>query len=232
MRNILFLILLVLIIGSCKPETSDAPAPVKTPAKAMLLLPAQNEPCTNGLVVSSTQSTIQFKWNKADNTDAYDLVLKNLESGAITTHPAAANTQIDLTIARNMPFSWYIVSKSSSSSATIQSDTWKFYNAGPADVSYAPYPADAMVPALGANVTATGGKITLDWNGGDADNDIVSYDVFFGTTNTPALLSGNVVNSILPDVTVASNTLYYWKVITKDAKGNKSDSGIYQFRVN
>lgn len=232
MRNILFLTLLILIIGSCKPKKSDVPAPVKTPAKAVLLFPAQNEPCTNGVVVSTTQSTVQFKWNKADNTDSYDLVLKNLESGVTTTHPAAANTQLDLTIARNMPFSWYIVSKSSTSSSNIQSDTWKFYNAGPASVSYAPYPADAMIPALGANVNATGGKITLDWNGSDADNDIVSYDVFFGTTNTPALLSANVVNSILPDVTVAASTTYFWKVITKDAKGNKSDSGIYQFRVN
>ena len=232
MRNIIFLVLIVLITGSCKEKTSDVPAPVKTPAKAVLLFPAQNEPCSNGVVVSTTQSTIQFKWNKADNTESYDLVLKNLETGVVANHPASSNTQLDLTIARNMPFSWYIVSKSGTSSASIQSDTWKFYNAGPANVSYAPYPADAMIPALGANVTATSGKITLDWNGSDADNDIVSYDVFFGTTNTPALLSANVVNSILPDVTVASNAIYFWKVITKDAKGNKSDSGLYQFKIN
>lgn len=85
---------------------------------------------------------------------------------------------------------------------------------------------------MGASVTATRGKITLDWNGSDPDKDIVSYDVHLDTTTGVVLLSGNLVNSTLADVTVNGYTTYNWKGVTKDSKGNTSDSGIYQFNVN
>lgn len=230
MRNLIVLILLCTISWSC--EKSSNPEPVKNPAKAVLTFPAQNEACTTGTIISATQSSVEFKWNKSENTDSYELVLKNLESGTITNHPAGANNQLTVTLNRNTPYSWYIISKLSSSTTPAQSDTWKFYNAGPASVFYAPFPADALTPAMGANVTATGGKITLSWTGSDADNDITSYDVYLGTTNAPSILSANLNASPLANVTVAANTTYYWKVITKDAKGNTSDSGIYQFKVN
>lgn len=230
MRYLLVITLLCTIGWSCK--KSGSPEPVKNPAKATLLFPAQNEACTTGTIISNTESAIEFKWNQSENTDSYDLVLKNLETGTSTTHPAAASSQLTITLLRNTPYSWYIISKSASGGTSAQSEVWKFYNAGPASVFYAPFPADGMIPAMGASVTATGGKMTLDWNGSDADNDIVSYDVYLSTSTTPALISSNITNSILADVSVTSNTIYYWKVVTKDAKGNTSDSGIYQFKVN
>lgn len=230
MRYLLVLILLWTAALSCK--KSDSAEPVKNPGKAILTFPAQNEACTSGTIISGTESSIEFKWNKSENTESYDLVLKNLETGTSSTYPAGANNQVTVTVARNAPYSWYIISRSGAGSTPAQSEVWKFYNAGPASVFYAPFPADGMVPSMGATVTATGGKITLDWNGSDADNDIVSYDVYLGTTTTPALLSGNLVNSVLADVSVTGNTTYYWNVVTKDSKGNTSDSGRYQFKVN
>jgi hypothetical protein len=85
---------------------------------------------------------------------------------------------------------------------------------------------------MGQSVTATSGKITLDWNGSDADNDISIYDIYLSTSSVPALLKAGEKESILTDVSVSSNTTYYWKVISKDSKGNTSDSGIYQFKIN
>jgi hypothetical protein len=98
--------------------------------------------------------------------------------------------------------------------------------------SHAPFPAEILSPAIGVNVNSINGKITIDWNGADVENDISSYDVYLGTTATPVLLSSNVTASILNDVNVTANTTYYWKIITKDSKGNTSDSGVYQFKVN
>ncbi|SDM58385.1 hypothetical protein SAMN05421813_11644 [Daejeonella rubra] len=230
MRYLSILILLCSVAWSCKKSSNTEP--VKQPGKAVLLFPAQNEACTSGTIISDTQSSIEFKWNRSDNTDSYDLVLKNLETGISSTYPSAANNQLNINLSRNTPYSWYIISKSAANGTPAQSEVWKFYNAGPASIFYAPFPADGMVPLMGASVTATGGKITLDWNGSDADNDIISYNVYLGTTTSPTLLSGNLVNSVLNDVTVLSNTTYYWKVLTKDSKGNTSDSGNYQFQVN
>lgn len=234
MRNIFFIIPILLIAVSCKKKPSDVPqpSPVLMPSKATLMLPKLNEPCTSGAIISATESIIQFKWGKAENTDSYDLVVKNLLTNISTTYSAGANLQQEVTLPRNAPFSWYVLSKSAIITLPAQSDTWKFYTSGPANVFYAPYPADEMIPAIGANIAATNNKITLDWNGSDADNDIVAYDIYLGTTATPVLLSANVANSILADVTVSANTVYYWRVVTKDGKGNTSDSGVYQFEIN
>jgi hypothetical protein len=201
------------------------------PEKSTLVFPAQNQVCTQGAVVSATQSTITFKWNSAANAESYDLNLTNLFTGSTSTQ-TSNQAQMDITLARNTPYSWSIVSKSSKNTTTAQSDTWKFYNAGPGVVNYAPFPAEAVSPILGQTVTATGGKITLSWTGSDADNDIVSYDVYFGTTTTPALYQANVTAMSVANVTVTSGNTYYWKIITRDAQGNTSDAGIFSFKVN
>ncbi len=86
---------------------------------------------------------------------------------------------------------------------------------------------------MGQSVSAVGGKINLSWQGSDADNDITSYDVYLGTAaNTMALAKANVTDAFLNANIVVSGTVYYWKVVTKDAKGNTSDSGVFNFKVN
>src|ERR1700749_1430641 len=91
------------------------PAPALAPTKALLTAPAQNAVCTTGAVISDSQSSIIFTWNAADNTDSYDLVVKNLLTSATTTQHTSS-TQLTVPLARNTPYSWYIVSKSTKSS--------------------------------------------------------------------------------------------------------------------
>jgi hypothetical protein len=150
---------------------------------------------------------------------------------ASTSHPVT-NTELEVTLTRNTPYSWYVVSKSDKGPEDVKSVSWKFYNPGQGVVSYTPFPAEILSPLLGQNISFNTGKVTLDWNGSDADDDIVSYSIYFGTTASPGLLSDNLTSSILTDVSITANTVYYWKVITKDAKGNTSDSGLYEFKVN
>ncbi len=218
-------IVLLLFIGCKKPK--DVPAP----GKAALTFPAQNAACTTGTVISATQSTITFTWTASDNTDSYKIVIKNLLTSALTTQISTAN-QSTVTLLRNTPYSWYVVSKSNATTDTTKSDVWKFYNSGPGIVSHPPFPADIISPVFGQNVTTTSGTINLSWTGSDPDNDIAGYDVYFGTTAAPSLSQSNVPNMFLNGITVTSGTTYYWKIVTKDAAGNTSDSGIFQFKVN
>ena len=124
------------------------------------------------------------------------------------------------------------MSKSSKSATLVQSDTWKFYNAGAGTVSYAPYPADVVAPAVGQNVAAPAGTVNLSWKGSSVDGNITGYDVYFGTGKSPGVLKSNVTDSFYNNVSVIAGTQYYWKIVTRDAKGNTSDSGLFQFKVN
>jgi len=230
MRQAFILLTIVFTLTACGGKKNNPPPDV-TPAVALLSSPAQNEVCTTGTVISATQSSVTFTWEAAANASSYDLTLKNLLTAATETHNTS-QTQLTLTLARNTPYSWFIVSKSTQTSATAQSDTWKFYNSGPGIITYAPFPAQIVAPTFGQIVTAASGTVNLSWKGSSVTpGDIINYDVYFGTTNSPALLAGAVTASFDNNVAVTSGTTYYWKVITRDMQGNTSDSGLSQFTV-
>jgi hypothetical protein len=229
MRKLFFLLCIGCLFLGCKKDKK--PPVVLSPVKALLVFPAQDALCTQGTVISGTQSTLAFTWSAADNADSYILSLKNLLTGTTATQTASTN-HAAITVLRNTPYSWFVTSVSSKTTVTAQSDIWKFYNSGPGVVSYAPFPAELLTPVLGQNVTAVNGKISLDWNGSDVDNDIAGYDVYFGTTAAPSLYQSNLTDTILNNIAVTSGATYYWKIVTRDAKGNTSESAVFQFTVN
>ena len=237
MRKELLIIAVVFLLMGCggkgnAPTPTPIPTPVPKPTQATLSAPAQNAVCTTGTNLTATQSTISFTWNASTNTNTYNLVIKNLLTQDSTVQ-STSQTQLAVSLLRNTPYSWYIVSQSSQTTATAQSAIWKFYNSGPGIVTYAPFPADITSPTFGQHLTANAGTVNLAWVGSVVAPDVITnYDVYFGTTNTPAIVASAITNSFLNNVTVASNTTYYWKVITRDAAGNTSDSGLFQFTVN
>jgi hypothetical protein len=230
----LYILILTGIITACS-KGSDSPAPVVTPEKAVLRLPAKDEVCLNGVSVSNTESTVRFEWTNANNAQSYELVIKNLLTNTLTNRVVNTNF-IDINLLKDTPYSWYVISKSSKTSATAESDTWKFYNAGSGKTNYAPFPAEIVSPTY--NQAVGSGNINLQWKGADTDNDITGYEVYFGTSETDvnnksSSLSRTVAANLSSTaVTTNPGTTYYWKVITKDAKNNSSDSGLYKFRTN
>ncbi len=227
MKKHLLLLLLCLSALSCKKPAKV----IDPPTKAVLSLPANNEACISGTITSPTLSSILFKWVAAQNTESYELTIKNLESGVTTTQTTTA-TELAVTLTRNVPYSWFVTAKSTKIATTAVSDTWKFYNVGEAASAFAPFPADLTFPKMAQRVTPTSGKISLTWAGSDVDNDILNYDIYLGTNASPALIKAAQVGLSLPNVDVSAGTTYYWKVITRDNKGNTSDSGIYVFYTN
>lgn len=229
MRNILYLLAIVVLFASCSKGKKEVPSP--SPSAAVLVSPVNNEACITGVTVSATQSRVTFTWSAAANADSYVLTVTNL----LSNNKQNLNSVLpsaELTLDLSTPYSWFVTSKSSKNTSTVNSPVWKFYNTGPGVSSFPPYPAELTSPSLGQTVTPSNGKITLTWKGSDADNDIANYDVYLGTSNTPALIKAQHLSSPLTEVAVIANTTYYWKVITRDAKGNTSDSGVFEFKTN
>jgi hypothetical protein len=230
MKRGLIIISAIFILSGCGGKKNN-PTPA-APAAAVLSSPSQNEACTTGTVTSATQSNITFTWAASANTDSYQLTLKNLLTSATTTQNTSA-TKLTVSLLRNTPYSWLITSLSTKTSATAQSDVWKFYNAGPGVVTYAPFPAEIVSPTFGQDITATAGAINLKWTGSSVNpGTIVNYDVYFGTTATPPVFKSAVTDSFVNNVAVTSGSTYYWKIITRDIAGNTSDSGLFQFTIN
>lgn len=218
------LFLLILCIG-CRKDSEPLPA------KAVLLLPKNNEICADGVIVSASRSKILFKWEASKNTDSYVLSIKNLESGQISTH-GTDKTQLELELDRNLAYSWFITSKNSQINKEISSDLWKFYNPAPAQTSFSPFPAELTAPRYGEVIPLSAATVTLRWSATDPDGDIDSYDVYLGNTNVPLLYRSALKTAVLADLVLDRNKTYYWKIITRDTKGNRSNSDVYVFKLD
>jgi hypothetical protein len=193
-----------------------------------LLFPENNTECIEGTILSDTESKVAFTWKASENTDAYTVNLKNLDSSTSQSLNASTN-ELEITLTRGTPYSWSVTSKANGISETAESPIWKFYNAGRAIENYAPFPAEAVSPKMGSSIDA--GTIIISWQGNDVDNDIVSYDIYIDENNPPTTLANSPTSDSI-NYEVLSSKVYYWKVITKDASGNTSSSEVFQFKVN
>jgi len=219
-------IFILLLLFNCSSENSGSTIP--TPAA--LTFPDNNKECTTGIEVNATQSSVTFKWSASANTDSYDIIIKNLDTNSSLTFSSTTNEKA-ITINKATPYSWYVISKSTTEIETAQSETWKFYNAGDGVQSYAPFPAELIAPAMGSNLTGVT-TVTLEWLGSDVDNDISGYDIFIDTTSPPTTqLGGNQTETTI-DAAVTAGNVYYWRVVTTDSEGNNSESEIFSFRVD
>ena len=214
--------------GDSGNDPDPQPDPVPDPVAATLVFPANNTECNEGDIVSDTQSRVTFQWNAAQNTDSYEVNIRNLNTNNTSKSNSSTNSA-DITIERGVPYEWFVVSKANGTTVTANSDTWKFYNQGPGIENYAPFPAEAVSPGRGASISANG-PLTLEWSGSDVDNDLVEFDVYFGTDSDPSNLFETTSEST-SEVTVTSGETYYWRIISRDSQNNTSQSEIFEFLV-
>ncbi|MFP9113890.1 hypothetical protein ACLI1A_08090 [Flavobacterium sp. RHBU_3] len=192
-----------------------------------LSAPANNTECLTGTDVSATQNKVTLSWEAIDGTEKYFVYIKNLSDQTLLQNNAGTTNSYEATLTKGTPYSWYVVAKKASGES-VTSPTWKFYNAGTAITSHAPFPADVVAPAMSSTVGT--GTVTLQWSGADVDNDIAGYDIYMDTTTNPSTLKGTITQSQM-SVTVTAGT-YYWKIVTKDQAGNSTASPVYQFKAN
>ena len=235
-KTILLLAISIFTLTACSKDGGGSEPEeviILQPTRATLSFPANNEPCLETTSVNDTQSSIRFQWNQGQNITSYDISVTNLSNNTNNVYNASSNEKI-LTLEHDEPYSWKIISNGQNGSQPVESDTWKFYLAGPAQVNYAPFPAELTSPISGSTVTPSDGIIPIQWTCTDVDNDLAQFDVYLDSTDGSTLIQtiDFESNTTTLDVTVENNTIYYWKVIAVDANGNQSDSGVYTFRTN
>lgn len=225
-----------LFIISCGGGSDDAPtAPIPQPMVAdpkatTLIFPGDNTECNEGVVIDALTSRVTFQWNASEDTDSYQVNLRNISTNASATSTVSTE-EAAITLDRGTPYEWFVTSKATGTNVTADSPKFKFYNQGPGIENYAPFPAEVLSPTRGADVTNSAGAVTLEWKGTDIDNDIASYEVFFGTTESPTESLGTTTEETF-DVTVSSGTIYYWRIVITDSQGNTSQSEVFEFTVS
>jgi len=202
------------------------------PTASSLSFPEDDKVCQEGTSVSDTESSVNFQWSASENTNSYDLIIKDIEAETSVTYPDIAETNKEATLNTARSYSWQVVSKSIETNVTAISELWQFYLAGEGEESFAPYPASIVAPASGSTVTPTNGLVTLQWTGEDPDNDALTYTVYIDTVDGLQDVNGTITDLTVTETTiqVTSNTVYYWRVKSSDGQ-NSSITQVYTFRT-
>ncbi len=202
---------------------------IAEPKATTLVFPENNTECNEGDIVNDLTSNVIFRWNVAEDTDSYEVTLRNLNSNT-SINFNSINTQSLVTLDRGTPYEWFVISKATGTTATATSSTFKFYNQGPGIENYAPFPAEVVQPMRGESIPTTT-TVTLEWTGSDIDNDITGYELFFGTDAEPSQSIGTTAAEAF-ETTVSPGETYYWRVVSSDSAENTSQSEIFEFKVS
>lgn len=221
----LFIIIIALVNCSADSDLIDFFAPSSV---IKLTFPENLSECTEGTLVSDTESELTFLWEGVDRVSTYKMTLSNLNTSTIQEFESD-EPQLTVLLKRATPYSWSI--SSASNPNKIRSETWSFYNEGPGREAFAPLPATAISPVSGASISVTSTTVNLRWNAEDPDNDINGYDLYFGENGDPELFESDLENDQYNGIPVLAGVTYYWKVVTKDSQGNESISPIFSFTV-
>ena len=92
-----------------------------------------------------------------------------------------------------------------------------------------PYPPTNPYPANGSTDVAI--DVILSWNCSDPDDDLLTYDVYFGTSLPPSKVSSNQSATTYNPGMLEYNTTYYWKVIAFDGYNHSTPGEIWTFKT-
>ena len=87
-------------------------------------------------------------------------------------------------------------------------------------------PSNPLPSNNASNMTT---QTTLIWECVDPDGDNLEYDIYFGTSSSPAKVASNqTANSYTPS-SLQKNTKYYWKIKSNDNNGGETTSSVWEF---
>ncbi len=225
----LIIVTIVLFCSSCGGDSKPTPEPVNSaPSKPILSAPTNNLLCINNMVA--------FQWNASTDPEGNSITYQiqiakdNQFSQVVETITGAVTTQSFL-LEKGVAYYWRAKAIDSNNKSSDFSSTFQFYTEGVGVSNHLPFTASIVSPQL--NAAVQGATTVLEWNASDVDsNDILTYDVYFGTVNPPTtkVASNQSAKTYTQNISAATN--YYWRIDVKDNKGGVNKGQVWNFKTN
>ncbi|MGY6649242.1 hypothetical protein [Wenyingzhuangia sp. IMCC45574] len=204
----------------------------KTKLSPVLLIAPKNQwVSTEDKTISKVKNNVTFVWKAPDNTITHEIILRNLRTGRVINKRTSKET-LTLSLFTDTPYEWFVVSKTKNKEHT-SSKKWQFYTHKKVNKNRAPEKAMAEFPEDKAIVDYWNQTPELRWAANDADDDIVSYEIYFGKDKLPTkptIITTNTKYNFDAD-TIVFGSKFFWQIKTIDSKGNTSVSKVYSFTL-
>lgn len=232
MRKYLFTISFALLLTSCGggSDSSDEVVPVQNnaPTVPSLVSPANNLLCIDNAVA--------FQWNASTDSDAdaisYEIqISKDNQFTQIAYTNSSTTVNRTVSLEKGVRYYWRVKAIDAKNLSSNFSAVFQFYTEATGLTNHLPFAPSLVKPDLSSAVSTN--SVVLEWNASDVDvNDVLTYDVYFGTTNPPTvkISSAQSLKNYTQNVNIAGT--YYWSVDVKDNKGGISKGQVWRFIKN
>jgi hypothetical protein len=221
-RKILFSVIMLTILGLFTMQSCKKEAPVKQ-TLYVAAMPSAPVPAVDEIIpFTGTGQQIVLQWTGTatnavtwnvyfGDNDAPDQVATGLTVNTYTAH-----------ITKGGAYFWQVETTDANGIIT-RSPVWSF------EVNSNPNVPALKTPAN--NAVAVSKTVALTWTATDPEEDDLTYDIYVGTTATPAVAASGLTSATYSP-TLAYNTVYYWKVVAHDPFGGVSTSVVNKFTTD
>jgi hypothetical protein len=204
----------------------DGPVTYTAPPNSAPDMPHDPSPA-NGATGVSMPVTLSVAVTDIDNDAMTVTFFDASDDSVIGTHadvPSGSRAEVSWSgLAADTIYSWY--AEANDGEFSTQSDTWSFTTAPPNSAPNQPSNPSPVNHATGISIDAD-----LSWTGGDPDfGDTVTYDVYFGTSATPPLVSEDQIETSYNPSALSYNTKYYWKIVAEDSHEASTIGPLWDF---
>ncbi|GGA67715.1 hypothetical protein GCM10008015_05580 [Flavobacterium palustre] len=230
MKKYILTLFIGLLLISCGggDDSSDVTKKNKAPSIPTLIAPANNLLCID--------NSVAFQWNAASDPDSdaitYQIeIAKDNQFSQINYTNSSTTPGKTISLGKGVRYYWRVKAIDSKNLSGSYSSVFQFYTEGTALTNHLPFAPSLVKPELSSVVSDN--SVVLEWIASDVDaNDVLTYDVYFGTTNPPTakVSSGQSLKTYTQSLN-ASGT-FYWSVDVKDNKGGISKGQVWQFVKN
>lgn len=221
-KSIITLLLFIPVVSllSCDDGgggSEEPPVPTNPPAKAVGVLPANGEPCSDYDEVTDDDSKVlvAFSWNAAQFAQSYILVISEGASEVFRNSFNSLDTAVQLD--RGKTYTWLVISVNED--GQTNGDTFSFTTPGTPIGNFAPYAAQITI-AFDTNTL----EMSVSWVGSDADDDTLTYDVSVWENESILVEEKDYTLASINPITFIGGAHYSVEVISKDSSGNFSIS--------
>ena len=231
MKKLLYISTICSILWSCGGgggEDPPPPPPVnKAPTTPTLVTPTNNLLCID--------NSVDFQWNAASDPEGdaitYQIqVAKDNQFSEIVQTLNGSSTTQSISLEKGIAYYWRVKATDSKNAASSYSSTFQFYTEGEGVTNHLPFSPVLVKPAL--NDVEQGATTSLEWTASDVDNDPLSYDVYFGTSNPPTTIVSENQTGTTYSASLNASTNYYWKIVVKDDKGGQTIGQVWNFKTD
>jgi VCBS repeat-containing protein len=176
---------------------------------------------------SDVSITIDLGWSGGDpdgDSVLYDVYFGTSSSPSIMSHNQSGLSFDCGTLGFSTLYYWKIVSRDTHGVYAV-GPLWHFTTSNAPNSP--PNPPNSPVPANGTSTAAI--TSNLHWSGGDPDGDTVVYDVYFGTSSSPSIISHNQSALSYDLTTLGYSTTYYWMIAVWDTHNATTIGPLWHF---